>query len=102
MSDIRLIMLGSAVIFAGFVLGGITISQYSQFTVQAGLFDDCYDYSSGTAVKVKCDQKVQEEALLLVLSLGLIGGGAVILVKGIRGKWDQNVKSDEMLGPKHG
>ena len=102
MSDIRLIMLGSAVIFAGFVLGGITNSQYSQFTLQAGQFGECYDYSSCVAVKVNCDQKEQDKILFLALSLGLIVGGAVIIVKGFRGKWDQNVKSDEMLGPKHG
>ncbi|TLX83329.1 MAG: hypothetical protein E6K98_04935 [Thaumarchaeota archaeon] len=102
MSDIRLIMLGSTIIFAGFVVGGLTSSQYSQFALQAGQFDDCYDYSSGTAIKVRCDQKEGDKNLFLVLSIGLIGGGAVILAKGIRGKWDQNVKSDEMLGPKHG
>ena len=102
MSDIRLIMLGSAIIFAGFVLGGTTGSQYLQYAIQAGQFDDCFDYSSGIAVKVKCDQKEQDKVMLLALSLGLIGGGVIILVKGIRGKWDQNVKSDEMLGPKNG
>ena len=102
MSDIRLIMLGSVIIFAGFVVGGTTAAQYSQFAIQASQFEDCYDYSSGTQVKVKCDQKWQDEIGFLALSLGLIGAGAVIIIKGIRGKWDQNVKSDEMLGPKHG
>jgi hypothetical protein len=100
-SDIRLIMLGSTVIFAGFMVGGITGSQYTQFALQVGQFGDCFDYSSGTAVKVKCDQKAQDEAMFFALSLGLIAVGAIIIVKGIRGKWDQNVKSDEMLGPKH-
>ncbi len=95
-------MLGSAIIFAGLVLGGTTGLQYSQFTVQAGQFDDCYDYSSGVAVKVNCAQKEQEKILLLALSVGLVVLGAVIIFKGLRGKWDQNVKSDEMLGPKHG
>ena len=102
MSDIRLIMLGSAVVFAGFMVGGISGSQYSQFALQAGQFDDCFDYSSGTAVKVKCEKKAQDEVMFFARSLGLIAVGAIIIVKGIRGKWDQNVKSDEMLGPKHG
>ncbi len=95
-------MLGSVIIFGGFVVVGITSSQYAQYSIQAQQFDDCFDYSSGIAVHVKCEQKEQDKFMLLVLSLGLIGSGAVILVKGIRGKWDQNVKSDEMLGPKNG
>ena len=102
MSDIRLIMLGSAIIFAGFVVVGVVSSQYTQFTMQANEFGDCYDYSSGTALKVKCDQKEQDKFLYLLLSLALVAIGAIVIVKGIRGKWDQNVKSGEMLGPKHG
>lgn len=102
MSDIRLIMLGSVIIFAGFVVGGITGSQYLQYAIQAGQFDDCFDYSSGVGVKVKCDQKEQDKVMFLALSVGLIASGVVILVKGVRGKLDQNVKSDEMLGPKNG
>jgi len=101
-SDIRLIMIGSVIIFAGFFVGGMAGSQYNQFAIQKAQFDECYDYSSGTAVSVNCSQKEQDELLYLALSIGLIGGGALILVKGVRGKWDQNVKSDEMVGPKHG
>jgi len=36
------------------------------------------------------------------LSVGIIAIGAFVIIKGIRGRWDQDVKSDEMLGPKHG
>lgn len=102
MSDIRLILVGSVVIVAGFFVGGMGGSQYFQFSTQESNFGDCYDYSSGAAVHVSCAQKEQDGLLYLVLSTGLIGVGVVILVKGIRGKWDQNVKSDEMVGPKHG
>lgn len=100
-SDIRLIILGSAIAFAGFLLGGITGAQYQQYAIQSGQFDVCYDYTSdGNAIKVKCDEKIQDMFFFLVLSLGLIGTGVFVLVKGTRGKWDQNVKSDEMVGPK--
>ncbi len=101
MSDTRLIIIGSVLAFTGFLLGGITGAQYQQYTVQANQFDVCYDYTpDGNAVKIKCDEKIQEKFILLAASLGLISVGAFVLVKGIRGKWDQNVKSDEMVGPK--
>ena len=101
MSDTRLIILGSVLAFAGFLLGGITGAQYQQYVVQADQFDVCYDYTpDGNAIKVKCDEKTQDMFFFLISSLGLIGGGVFVLVKGIRGKWDQNVKSDEMVGPK--
>jgi hypothetical protein len=100
-SDTRLIIIGSVLAFAGFLLGGITGVQYQQYTVQADQFGDCYNYApDGQAIKVKCDEKMQDKFFFLAVSLGLIGGGVFVLVKGIRGKWDQNVKSDEMVGPK--
>jgi len=101
MSDIRLVMAGSAIIFAGFVIGGITVSQYSQYMIQATQFGDCYDYSTGSTIPVKCDTKFQEEYLYLGLSLGIIGIGAFVIIKGIKGRWDQDVKPSEMLGPKY-
>ena len=100
-SDTRFIILGSVIAFSGFLLGGITGAQYQQYAIQANQFDVCYDYSSdGTAVKIKCNEKLQYDYIFLAISLGLIGIGIFLLVKGIRGRWDQNVKSDEMVGPK--
>ena len=94
-------MIGSVIIVAGFFVGNMAGSEYDQYAIQEASFGDCYDYSSGTAVHVNCAQKQLDSALYLILSVVLIGGGVVILIKGIRGKWDQNVKSDEMVGPKH-
>jgi len=99
-SDIRLIMAGSVIIVAGFFVGGMAGSEYNQFAIQETTFGDCYDYSSGTAVHVNCAKKQLDNILELVISIALIGGGAAIIIKGIRGKWDQNVKSNEMVGPK--
>jgi hypothetical protein len=86
--------------FAGFMLGGAVNSSYSQFAIQQENFDQCFDYSSGVAVHVKCSEKSQDHLLYLGLSLGLLGIGGVVIFKGIRGKWDNNVKDDEMVGPK--
>jgi hypothetical protein len=100
-SDTRLIIIGSVLAFTGFLLGGIIGAQYQQYMIQVGQFDVCYNYTpDGNSVKVKCDEKMQDMLAFLALSLGLIGGGVFVLVKGVRGKWDQNVKSDEMVGPK--
>lgn len=101
MSDIRLIMLGSVIVFAGFVVGGMKGSYYSQFMIQSNQFDECYDYSTGDAIKVKCADVIQDSYLYLGLTVVLIGTGGVIIFKGIRGRWDQDIKSDEMLGPKN-
>ena len=99
-SDTRLVILGSVLAFAGFLLGGITGAQYQQYVIQSRQFDVCYDYTpDGNSVAVKCNEKIQDMLFFLVSSLGLIGVGVFVLVKGVRGKWDQNVKSDEMVGP---
>jgi len=100
-SDTRLIILGSVLAFSGFFIGGVAGAQYRQYAVQADQFGVCFDYTTdGHTIKVKCDEKIQDQLIFLSISVGLIGGGVIVLVKGIRGKWDQNVKSDEMLGPK--
>ncbi|NHI03710.1 hypothetical protein DYY67_0780 [Candidatus Nitrosotalea sp. TS] len=101
MSDIRLILIGSLIIFAGFYIAGMAGSQYNQISIQKNQFDDCYDYSSGTAIHVNCVQQEQDALLHLGLALCIIGGGVYLIFKGIKGRWDQNVKSDEMVGPKH-
>jgi hypothetical protein len=101
-SDIRLIMLGSVIIVAGFFIGGLGGNQYAQFSLQESNFGDCYDYSSGTAVHVNCAKQEENSLLYIALSVGLMGAGAFILIRGIKGKWDQNVKSGEMVGPKSG
>ncbi|MFZ0183644.1 MAG: hypothetical protein WBV92_04915 [Nitrosotalea sp.] len=101
MSDIRLILCGAAIIFAGFMLGAFANSTYAQFAVQQQTFDECYDYSTGVAVHVKCSEKTQDYLLYLALSIGLLGSGGVVIYKGIRGKWDNSVRDDEMVGPKN-
>lgn len=93
-------MVGAVIIFVGFIIAGVTSSNYSQIAIQAQQFGECYDYSSGTAMRVSCTETTHDDLLYLGLSFGLIAIGGLILVKGIRGKWDQNVKSNEMVGPK--
>jgi hypothetical protein len=101
MSDIRLVMIGAVVLFAGFMVGGIANSGYSQYAVQQQNFDDCFDYSTGVAIHVKCSDKSYDHLLYLMLSFVLLGIGGVVIYKGIRGKWDHDVKDNEMVGPKN-
>ncbi len=102
MSDIRLILVGSVIIVGGFFVGAMGASIYYQFSIQESQFGNCYDYSSGKAVQANCSQKEQDGVIIIAISIGLLGGGGFVLVKGIRGRWDQNVKPDEMVGPKRG
>jgi len=37
--------------------------------------------------------------MFFALVIALIGSGIVSLIKGVRGKWDQDVKPEDMLGP---
>ena len=101
MSDIRLVMIGAVVLFAGFMVGGIANSGYSQYAVQQQNFDDCFDYSTGVAIHVKCSDKSYDHLLYLMLSFVLLGIGGVVIYKGIRGKWDHDAKDNEMVGPKN-
>lgn len=101
MSDMRLVMIGAVIIFSGFMVGGIGNAGYAQLAVQQQNFDDCFDYSTGVEVHVKCSDKAYDHMLYLALSLGLLGAGGVVVYKGIRSKWDSNVKDDEMVGPKN-
>jgi hypothetical protein len=95
-------MIGSVLIIAGLFVANMGASQYFQYSIQESQFGDCYDYSSGNAVQVSCAQQERDSLLYFALSAGLIGGGGFVIVKGIKGKWDQNVKSGEMVGPKRG
>ena len=102
MSDIRLIMIGSVVVFAGFYVAGLGGSEYSEMTMQATQLDGCYDYSTGVEIHVNCAQAEHDALLYVALAVGLFGGGGYIIFRGIKGRWDQDVKNDEMVGPKHG
>ena len=101
MSDTRFTILGIILIFAGFILVGTVGSQFNEFTIQVNEFGDCYDYTDdGKAIPIDCEIKMQDRTILFGGTIALVGGGIVLLVKGVRGKWDQDVKSDEMVGPK--
>lgn len=100
MSDTRFLMIGIALIFAGFITLGIFGEGYSRSTLEQTEFDDCYEYyDDRDPVPVDCDAVLQGRALFFALVLALIGAGVASLVKGARGRWDQDVRPEDMLGP---
>ncbi len=100
MSDTRFTMLGIGLIFAGFIILGVFGTAYFDATIQANEFETCFDYfDDGPPVEVSCDAILQNKVMFLGLVLGLVGAGIVSLVKGARGKWDQDVKPEDMVGP---
>ncbi|MBM3895768.1 MAG: hypothetical protein FJ359_04955 [Thaumarchaeota archaeon] len=100
MSDIRFTMLGIALIFAGFLILGIFGGQYMEASIQAQEFADCFDYNENVQpTSIDCNVVLQDKSALTAVIVALIGGGIVSLIKGVRGKWDQDVKPQDMVGP---
>jgi hypothetical protein len=99
-SDIRFTMLGIALIFAGFLILGIFGGQYMEASIQAEEFGDCFDYDEDVQpTPIDCNVVLQDKLSLTAVIVALIGGGIVSLIKGVRGKWDQDVKPQDMVGP---
>ena len=100
MSDIRFVMIGVAVLSIGFIVMAVFGTQYQDITIQTNEFSECYDYTDeNVAVKVDCDEQLQSRNLMFVAVIGILVAGGILLVKGIRGTWDNDVKPEEMLGP---
>ena len=100
MSDIRFTMLGVALIFVGFIVLGVFGSQFDAYTIQAEEFEDCFEYSADVPPKkIDCDAKLQDKFVLTAVVVSLIAAGIVLLIKGVKGRWDQDVKPEDMVGP---
>lgn len=100
MSDTRFTLIGVGLIFAGFIVLGVFGSQYIGPTIEAQEFDDCYEYfEDKPPIPVDCAVQLQYKLMFFALVIVLIGSGIVSLIKGVRGKWDQDVKPEDMLGP---
>jgi len=93
-------MLGIGLIFAGFIILGVFGTAYFDATIEAEEFGTCYEYfDDSPPVEIPCDAKLQNKVMFLGLVMALVGAGIVSLVKGVRGKWDQDVRPEDMVGP---
>ena len=100
MSDIRFIMIGVALIFAGFVILGGFGENYRAATLESNEFGICYEYSKDKVpVEIDCSLKIFDQTLFFALIMGFVGAGVVALVKGVKGNWDNKVKPEDMVGP---
>ncbi len=74
--------------------------EYQTANIEGTEFGDCYDYDSGpNPVPINCSFKIFDQVLFVALVLALIVAGIIALIKGIRGKWDNEVKPEDMVGP---
>jgi hypothetical protein len=100
MSDTRFTLLGISLIFAGFITLGIYGSEYFDATIESMEFGDCYEYFDDRPPQpIECDLKLKDKIIFSGLVIGLIAAGVVALVKGVKGRWDQDVKPEDMVGP---
>jgi len=100
MSDIRFIMIGVVVITIGFIILGVLGSQFTDITIQTKEFSECYKYPKDQPpIKIDCDKHMQDKNILFAIVIGMISAGIIALLKGVKGKWDQDVKPEEMVGP---
>ena len=97
MSDIRLIMVGVALVFAGFLVLGIFGDAYRP--ISAPDIDECISHTGETVGEDECNRMAQTSAMFFGLVLALLGAGIFVLIKGYRGRWDNEAKPEDMLGP---
>ena len=103
MSDTRFTILGVALIFAGFLVLGVLGGDHQASLIEAGEFGDCYVYYEDSApVKTDCAVKVSEQMTFFGVVIALIAAGIAVLVKGVMGRWDNEVRPEDMVGPGDG
>jgi hypothetical protein len=100
MSDMRFTIIGIALIFVGFIILGVFGHNYQAATLESNEFGTCFEYSDEKEpVEINCSFKIFNQTLFFALIIGFIGAGIIALVKGIKGNWDNKIKSEDMVGP---
>jgi len=99
MSDTRFIILGIGVIFAGIIVLSVFGGQFNEITIQDE-FRECYEYHDDVPPTkidwyIAFQSKLNIFAIVTILMICRITS----LLKGMKGKWDQNVKPEDMVGP---
>jgi len=100
MSDMRFIMIGIVLVFAGFIILGVFGHNYQASTLESNEFGSCFKYSTDNApVEINCSLKVFDQVLFFALIIGFTGTGIIALIKGMKGNWDNKVKPEDVVGP---
>ena len=99
MSDIRFIIVGVGLIFAGIIVLSVFGSEFDEITLQAE-FVDCYEYhEDAPPTRINCEIAFYDKMIFFSFVVMLIVCGMVAMLKGIRGTWDQDVKPEDTVGP---
>ena len=98
-SDTRFIILVIVLIFSGIIFLSVFGSQSTEKSLQEG-FSKCFEYHDNSPpTEIDCDTASETKMVIFAITALLIVCGIVSLVKGMKGKWDQNVKPEDMVGP---
>jgi len=98
-SDTRFIILGVGLIFAGIIVLTVFGAQFDEITMQEE-FHVCYEYHADTPpTEIDCNIASQNKIVTFAIVVLLIMCGIASLIKGIKGRWDQDVKPEDMVGP---
>tara|TARA_B100002049_G_scaffold173772_1_gene131521 strand:+ start:18 stop:374 length:357 start_codon:yes stop_codon:yes gene_type:complete len=98
-SDTRFIILGIVLIFAGIIILSVLGAQIDEITAQDE-FHECYEYHADEPpTEIDCDVAFENKMVIFTIVILLIVCGITSLIKGMRGRWDQNVKPEDMVGP---
>ena len=98
-SDTRFIILGIGLIFSGIILLSVFGNQSAEISLQEG-FSKCFEYHDDSPpTEIDCDTAAENKMIMFGITALLIMCGIVSLVKGTKGRWDQNVKPEDMVGP---
>jgi len=96
----RFIILGIGFAFLGFLVLGIFGHDFQIANIEAREFNNCYYYHTDKEPDVvNCSYKILEQTIFFIIVLALITVGIIFLIKGIKGKWDNDVKPEDMVGP---
>ena len=99
MSDTRFIILGIGLIFAGIIILSVFGGQFNEIIIQDE-FRECYEYhDDAPPTNIDCAIAFQNKLIIFAIVTLLIIFGIASLLKGMKGKWDQNVKPEDMVGP---
>ena len=99
MSDTRFIILGVGLVFAGIIILSVFGARFDEITMQEE-FHECYEYHADMPpTEIDCDIAAQNKMVIFAIVALLIACGIASLVKGIKGKWDHDVKPEDMVGP---
>ena len=99
MSDTRFIILGVGLIFTGIIVLTVFGAQVDEITLQEE-FRECYEYhADAPPTEIDCDIASQNKMVIFTIVVLLIACEIASLVKGIKGRWDQDVKPEDMVGP---